>query len=165
MTKPDRSNLDFRHAMGSFATGVCVLSATREDGAAIGMTVNSFSSVSLDPPLILVCLAAEAMRSQTIIDAGRFAISVLGDDQEALSNHFARPGEGLAIDGDWSQGANAAPLIFGAAATIECDLETTHQSGDHFIVIGRVTKVVTSAERQPLLYFRGGYRQLGPEAG
>ena len=156
---------DFRHAMGSFATGVCVLSATREDGAAIGMTVNSFSSVSLDPPLILVCLGADAPRSQAIIGAERFAISVLGQNQEALSNHFAKPSEGLAPDGDWTGGANGAPLINGAAATIECDLDTTHKSGDHLIVIGRVTCVAIDAERPPLLYFRGGYRQLSPKAG
>lgn len=155
---------DFRFAMGSFATGVCVLSATREDGAAIGMTVNSFSSVSLDPPLILVCLGAEAPRSQAIIAAGRFAISVLGDDQAALSNHFARPGEGLAADGDWTAGANGAPLINNASATIECELDTTHLSGDHQIVIGRVTKVFSDPERQPLLYYRGGYHQMGEKA-
>lgn len=165
MTNPLIPERDFRHAMGSFATGVCVLGATREDGAAIGMTVNSFSSVSLDPALILVCLGADAPRSQAIIGAGRFTISVLSQDQETLSNHFAKPGEGLAPEGDWTAGANGAPLIDGAAATIECDLDTTHQSGDHLIVIGRVTHVATSPERQPLLYFRGGYRQLSPKAG
>lgn len=165
MTKSDIPERDLRHAMGSFTTGVCVIGATREDGAAIGMTVNSFSSVSLSPPLILVCLGTGAPRSQAIIAAGQFTISVLSQDQEALSNHFAKPGEGLVPEGAWTAGANGAPLINDGAATFECDLDTTHQSGDHVIVIGRVTKVVTEAERQPLLYFRGAYRQLGSKAG
>lgn len=151
--------------MGSFTTGVCVIGATREDGAPIGMTVNSFSSVSLSPPSILVCLGADAPRSQAIIAAGRFTISVLSQNHETLSNHFACPGEGLVPEGAWTAGENGAPLITGAVATFECDLDTTHQSGDHVIVIGRVTQVVTADERQPLLYFRGAYRQLGSQAG
>lgn len=154
----------FRDAMGSFATGVCVLGAKRRDGACVGMTVNSFTSVSLDPPLVLVCLGAQSPRSRAIIDPGRFAISVLADDQREMSNHFAQPGEGLAPETGWRAGLNGAPVIDGAAAAVECDVETTHVSGDHMIVIGRVTHIETDPGREPLLYFRGGYRLLDGEA-
>jgi len=154
---------EFRSVMSSFATGVCILGATRADGAAIGMTVNAFASVSLNPPLVLVCLGVEAPRSQAIIDVGHFAISFLAEDQVHLSNHFARPSEGVAPDGSWTLGNNGAPLIKDASATIECDLDTTHPSGDHLIVIGRVTSLSSASNRQPLLYFRGGYRQIGAE--
>ncbi len=158
---PDRA---FRDTMGSFATGVCVLTAKRRDGVPVGMTVNSFTSVSLDPPLVLVCLGAMSPRSQAIVDPGRFAISILADDQRDLSNHFARPGEGLTPDAGWHEGENGAPVVDGAAAFVECDVDTVHMSGDHMIVIGRVTHLETDTAREPLVYFRGGYRLLDGEA-
>lgn len=164
MSTSDIAERDFRAAMGSFATGVCVLGAKRRDGVSVGMTVNSFTSVSLDPPLVLVCLGNYSPRSQAIIDSGRFAISVLADDQHALSNHFARPGEGQVPDTGWFEGENGAPLIDGALASIECDVETTHSSGDHVILIGRVTGLQTDPGREPLLYFRSGYRLVNGEA-
>jgi len=165
LTTSNIAERDFRDAMGSFATGVCVLGAKRRDGITVGMTVNSFTSVSLDPPLILVCLGAESPRSQAIVDPGRFSISVLADNQRAISSYFAQPGEGLAPNTGWRAGENGAPVVDGAAAVIECDVETTHASGDHMIVIGRVTHIETDPGREPLLYFRGGYRLLDGEAG
>lgn len=156
---------DFRDAMGSFATGVCVLGAHRRDGVAVGMTVNSFTSVSLDPPLILVCLGAQSPRSQAIVDPGRFSVSILADDQREISNHFARPGEGQVPDTGWHVGINGAPVVDQAAASIECDVDTVHTSGDHMIVIGRVTHIDSDASKEPLVYFRGGYRLLDGEAG
>lgn len=165
MTSSNIAERDFRDAMGSFATGVCVLGAKRRDGACVGMTVNSFTSVSLDPPLILVCLGAESPRSRAIVDPGRFAISVLADDQRDISGQFAQPGEGLAPDTGWHAGSNGALVVDGAAATLECDVETTYTSGDHMIVIGRVTHIESDTGREPLVYFRGGYRLLDDEAG
>ena len=159
---PERA---FRDAMGSFATGVCVLGAKRRDGAAIGMTVNSFTSVSLDPPLILVCLGMESPRSRAIIDSGRFSVSILASDQHALSNHFAQQGEGFVPETGWREGQNGAPVMDKAAAVIECAIETTHSSGDHLIVIGLVTRIESDPGREPLLYFRGGYRLLDGEVG
>lgn len=163
MTTQVIAERSFRDAMGSFATGVCVLGAKRRDGVSVGMTVNSFTSVSLDPPLILVCLGAESPRSQAIIDPGRFAISVLADDQRDLSNHFATQGEGHIPDNGCRAGENGAPIVERAAAIVECDVETTYKSGDHMIVIGRVTHIDTDTSRAPLLYFRGKYRHLDGE--
>jgi flavin reductase (DIM6/NTAB) family NADH-FMN oxidoreductase RutF len=153
----------FRDAMGSFTTGVCVLSAKRRDGALVGMTVNSFTSVSLNPPLILVCLGSESPRSRALIDPGRFAISMLADDQRDIARQLAQPGEGLVPQTGWRAGENGSPVLDGAAAIVECDVDTTHTSGDHMIVIGRVTHVHSDPGREPLIYFRGGYRLLDGE--
>ena len=158
------SERDFRDAMGSFTTGVCILGAKRRDGVSIGMTVNSFTSVSLEPPLVLVCLGVESPRSRAVIDSGRFSVSMLADDQRALSNHFARPGEGLVPATGWREGLNGAPVMEGAAAIVECAIETTSTSGNHMIVIGLVTHTQIDPGREPLLYFRGGYRLLNGEA-
>ena len=158
------SERDFRDAMGSFATGVCVVTANNADGKAIGMTVNSFSSVSLNPPLVLFCLGDYSARSQAILAADTFNISMLGADQMDDSNHFARPGEGLALDGMTVSGQNGCPVVPGAAAVIECTMDTQHGGGDHVIVVGRVTHLETDQSKAPLLYFRGGYRKLDGEA-
>ena len=154
---------DFRDAMGSFATGICVVTANNAGGEAIGMTVNSFSSLSLDPPLVLVCLGIESARSQAIINAGRFNISVLTDQQMDVSNHFAQPGQGLAGEGMVEIAGNGAPIIPGAAAQIECDVEAKHPGGDHTILVGRVTHLNSTPNTQPLLYFRGTYSKLDGE--
>jgi len=158
------SERDFRDAMGSFATGVCVVTASDSYGQAIGMTVNSFSSVSLDPPLVLVCLGDNSARSRAIINAGRFNISVLGAEQLEASSHFSQPGAGLAADGMTVLGVNGCPAVPGAAAVVECDLEAEYPGGDHIIVVGRVTHLETNSSKTPLLYFRGGYRKLDGEA-
>lgn len=155
---------DFRDAMGSFATGVCVVTALNEDGKAIGMTVNSFSSVSLTPPLVLVCLGNGSPRSKAIIDAKRFNISMLSDAQQSISAHFAQPGDGISGDGMTAQGTNGVPVIAGATAQIECDLEAQYPGGDHVIVVGRVSSLQANPKVSPLLYFQGGYRQLSDEA-
>lgn len=160
------TNIDqrtFRDAMGSFTTGVCVLGAVREDGRSIGVTVNSFTSVSLNPPLLLVCLGSDSPRSRTLIDAGAFSVSILANDQRDMSAHFAKPGEGLVPDQGWRTGANGAPVLDGSCATMECDIESLHDAGDHVVVIGRLTAIDTDAGREPLVYFRGGYRLIADE--
>ena len=149
--------------MGSFATGICVVTANNGAGKAIGMTVNSFSSVSLSPPLVLVCLGEESPRSQALIAATKFNICMLAEDQLEISNHFASPGEGLAKDGMAVPGHNANPVLHEAAAVIECDLEAQYPGGDHVILVGRVTHLHTNMHKSPLLYFRGSYRKLDGE--
>ncbi|MFC1672791.1 flavin reductase family protein [Pseudomonadota bacterium] len=160
VTNPGIDERSFRQAMGSFATGVCVITTQRADGEAVGMTVNSFSSVSLAPPLVLFCLGQDSPRGHAMIEAGRFNVNILAADQVAASNHFAKPGEGIAPEGGHSPADNGCPSLHGAVSVIECDLETTHPGGDHTIIVGRVTRLTTDMERQPLLYARG-YRQLG----
>lgn len=154
---------DFRDAMGSFATGICVVTVNDNDGRAIGMTVNSFSSVSLDPPLVLVCLGTEAARSDVIVGAKAFNISMLSENQLETSNHFARPGEGVAEIAMVSPGLNTAPILNQAAAVIECDVEAQYPGGDHIILVGRVTHLHADTQQSPLLYFRGQYRKLDGE--
>lgn len=155
---------EFRDAMGQFPTGVCVVTAKNAYGESIGMTVNSFSSVSLNPPLVLVCLGEESPRSQAIINAGKFNISILSEDQTEVSSHFAQPGQGLAKDGMVAAGQNASPVVPGSGAMIECDVETQHPGGDHVILIGRVTHLSTNPDTAPLVYFGGGYRKLDGDA-
>ncbi|MCW8915618.1 MAG: flavin reductase family protein [Magnetovibrio sp.] len=157
------SEREFRDAMGSFATGICVVTANNANGEAIGMTVNSFSSVSLEPPLVLVCLGEESPRSRAIVNAGRFNIAVLTDQQLSVSSHFAQPGQGLAGNGMVHEGGNGAPMVPGSAAIIECDVEAQYPGGDHVILIGRVTNLVTTTDTAPLIYFRGKYSKLDGE--
>lgn len=149
--------------MGSFATGVCVVTANNRDGKAIGMTVNSFSSVSLSPPLVLVCLGEESPRSQALIAAGQFNICMLAEDQLDISNHFARPGEGLTDEDMTVPGHNSSPILNQASAVVECTLEAQYPGGDHVILVGRVTNLHTNMNKDPLLYFRGSYRKLDGE--
>lgn len=157
------SQRDFRNAMGTFATGVCVVCARNAYGEAIGMTVNSFSSVSLDPPLVLVCLGEESPRAQAIVNAGKFSISMLGETQLDISNHFALPGQGLAGEGMLEDGQSTTPIVPNAASVVECEVETQYPGGDHTILIGRVTHLETKADVGPLIYYRGAYRKLNGE--
>lgn len=163
MTTTQITERIFRDTMGSFTTGVCVLGAKRRDGVSVGMTVNSFTSVSLSPPLILVCLGSESPRSRALIDPGRFSISMLAHDQRDIAGKLAQPGEGLMPQAGWRAGENGSPVLDGAAAIVECDVDTIHTTGDHMIVIGRVTHVHADPGREPLVYFRGGYRLLDGE--
>jgi len=157
------SDRDFRDAMGRFPTGVCVVNANNAYGEAIGMTANSFSSVSLTPPLVLVCLGKESPRSQAIINAGKFNISILTADQQDISDHFAQPGQGLAADGMVVTGLNASPYVPSSGAVIECDVHAQYPGGDHVILVGRVTHIVTDLSATPLIYFNGSYKKLDGE--
>ncbi|HEY9080797.1 flavin reductase family protein [Magnetovibrio sp.] len=154
----------FRDAMGRFPTGVCVVTAKNAYGESIGMTVNSFSSVSLNPPLVLVCLGEESPRARAIINAGQFNVSILNQEQVDVSNHFAQPGQGLAGEGMVVAGRNASPVVPGASAIVECNVQAQYPGGDHVILIGAVTHLSTDMSVEPLLYYAGGYKKLGGEA-
>lgn len=146
----------FRALLGSFATGVTVVTAAGPDGAVAGMTASSIASVSLAPPLLLVCVGEETDFIGTVRDAPAFALSVLAVDQEAIARRFAakHPArfEGIAT----SRAANGLPLIGGAAAHILCDVWTRHPAGDHTVFFGLVTGG-EAFPRPPLLHFRGEY--------
>lgn len=157
------SQRDFRDALGRFATGVTVVTARHADGRLVGVTVNSFTSVSLDPPLILFCLDREAASLAAFQDVGRFAVNILAEGQEELSVRFAAPlsdrWDGVAT----TASENGSPALDSALATLDCDLDRVVDGGDHLILIGRVTALRESAEGQrPLVYFRGQYRGLAP---
>ncbi|MGW1005500.1 flavin reductase family protein [Streptomyces sp. NPDC002520] len=153
----------FREAMSSFCTGVAVITATQPDGRPAGMAVQSFSSVSLDPPLVCFCPANTSSTWPRLRAAGRFAVNVLAADQQELCRQFAVTGGDKFTGVGWTPGRNGAPLLDGALATIECDLAGTFPGGDHTIALGRVTALTTADhtwDSGPLLYFRRTYGRL-----
>lgn len=150
----------FRDTLGCFATGVCIASVTDRDGRPVGLTVNSFTSVSLDPPLVLFCLDNRSESLSAFLDAPGFALSILSADQRALSNSFARDPAATRWDGVAAvTGRGGAPLIQGALAVLDCAHHAIHPAGDHTILIGRVLGYANQPGA-PLLYYRGGYAAL-----
>lgn len=150
----------FRDALGCFATGVTIVTAMSEDGQPIGLTANSFTSVSLDPPLLLVCIANNAGSATVLESADRFAVNVLQIGQQPTSNRFAGRGEDRFAATPWEAGEFGTPLLTGSLASFECARHAVHEGGDHFILVGRVLKARFEPRRDPLLYFRGKYRRL-----
>ncbi len=156
------SSLEFRDALGRFATGVCLVTAVDSNGDAIAVTVNSFSSVSLEPPLILWSVQKDSDVYDVFAAAEQFAVGILAEEQEAHSTAYAQK-DGHRLRGEhFSPGQNGAPLVEGTLANFECSLERTLEGGDHTILLGRVTRVITAGgdDSAPLLFFGGAYRQL-----
>ncbi len=151
---------DFKDALSSWASGVSVV-ATKADGLLYGLTVSSFTSVSLDPPLILVCIGHWNRMPELVKTAGGFTVSILARDQEHASNYFASPGREPTtgfhddVPGGWT--GVGRPVVQGAAAWLCCDLEHVLDAGDHTVFVGRVVEAVSDPEKKPLLYFRRGY--------
>jgi flavin reductase (DIM6/NTAB) family NADH-FMN oxidoreductase RutF len=148
----------FKKVMSRWASGVTVVTA-EHDGVKNGMTVSSFASVSLDPPLVLVCIGKAAPTHDTIRKGERFVVNVLSDTQEAISIRFATKHddrfEGVAV----RSGQLGVPIIEGCLAAIECRLHETLPGGDHTIYVGEVVHA-DIAEGSPLLYFQGGHRKM-----
>jgi flavin reductase (DIM6/NTAB) family NADH-FMN oxidoreductase RutF len=159
------SSSDLRSALGSFATGVTVVT-TASGGHGYGMTVNAFSSVSLDPPLVLVCAISGTTGSEEIDRNGCFAVNILAVDQEPLSRYFSsrdRPrGRDAFRDVDHRIGVSGAPLLDGVGAYLDCRLAQSYTVGDHEIFIGEVLDLEVAAEAEPLLFHGGKYRLLRP---
>lgn len=157
----------FRGAMGRFATGICVVTTVDADGHSWGLTVNSFSSVSLNPPLVLFSIDQGATSHDAFVSAEGYSVNVLAADQRALSDRFA-----MERDVDRFEGVPRAagrpgegPLIEGCLAHIVCDLERAVPGGDHTILIGRVRRIGLNDDpkKEPLLYFSGGYGLLNTQ--
>ncbi|MCX7889581.1 MAG: flavin reductase family protein [Rhodobacteraceae bacterium] len=156
LPSPDTARA-LRDALGRYATGVTVVTALGSDGP-VGMTANSFTSVSLDPALVLWCPARHSRRFGAFLAAGTYAIHVLAADQLEIALHFARSGsvEGIAA-GETPEGM---PLIPGVLARFDCAAEARHEGGDHAILVGRVLRVATRAdagEALPLIFWGGRY--------
>ena len=149
---------DFKRAMSYFASGVTIVS-TEHDGRRFGMTVASFASLSLRPPLVLVCIERSVKTHDAIAAAGKFGVSILGASQGDISNRFASRVEDKFEGVEVSRGASGVPLIAGSLTTIECEVREQLPGGDHSIFVGEVIAVST-AEGAPLVYFRSGYRNL-----
>ena len=149
-----------RDALGCFATGVTVVTTLDEAGQPVGLTANSFSSVSLDPPLILFCLARSSTNVDRFRRAEHFAINVLHIGQQPTSGVFARSQADRFQDVAWETWDTGAPILSGALASFECGTEQIVEAGDHLVIIGRVRRARFEPRRDPLLYFRGKYRRL-----
>lgn len=152
----------FKYALARFASGVTVVSTRRRDGAPIGVTVSAFCSVSLVPPLILVCLDKSNADLDAYIDGERFCVNVLSVDQATVSNAFAFAGPVPPFEKTaYTEGLGGIPLIDDTAAALQCARHAVHEAGDHYILIGLVEEA-TWRDAEPLLYACGDYRQLAP---
>ena len=155
----------FRRVMASFPTGITVLTVERQPGQVHGMTANSFTSVSLDPLLILVCIDHNARLLSYLKEQRRFGVNILKHTQQAFSEHFARPQlnpadeSRLGIRFRWSE--TGIPLLEQGLAHLGCNVVAEHVAGDHTIFVGEVESLELN-EGEPLLYFRGKYRTLEP---
>ena len=149
----------FRQLLGRFATGVTVLTVSAPDGRPHGMTASSLTSVSLEPPLVLVCVDHAARMHPLIVSAERFVVNVLAAGQEELSRRFADPHDDRFDGVRYRATPDGTVYLDGVLAHIECRRETLHEAGDHTIVVGRVVGG-GAREGEPLVYFRGGYTWL-----
>ena len=154
---PSFSAREFRASLGMFATGVTIVTARTAEGGLIGLTANSFNSVSLEPPLVLWSLS-RAAGSLPVFSAGsHYAINVLAADQKALAERFAQRDVDRWLDVTFDEGAGGAPLLRGAAATFECFNRSRYEEGDHVIFVGEVERCTHRAGASPLLFHGGRY--------
>lgn len=149
-----------RDVLGSFPTGVAVVTASGTNGALYGVTVNSFNSVSLDPPLVLFSLCRTLLSLEGILKTGAFAINFLRDDQAHLSMRFANARSDKWQGVEFRPGATGSPVLVPALAVLECRPYAQYDGGDHVIVVGQVVHVEMDSARHPLVFFRGRYHTL-----
>lgn len=154
----------FRAALGRFATGIAVVTASTETGDVVGMTMSSFNSVSLDPPLVLFSVARSAYSLPAMRTARGFGINILGQGQQDLSNRFARALEDKWHQVDHHRSLHDAPLLAGAIAHFECEPYARHDGGDHEIFLARVVRFSSPEAGDPLIFFRGRYHALASGA-
>jgi flavin reductase (DIM6/NTAB) family NADH-FMN oxidoreductase RutF len=148
----------FRAVLGRFSSGITIVTVRGANGRDYGMTVSAFSAVSLEPPLVMVCIGEDSSLKPMIAEATHYGVSILASDQEPLSRRFAAHGE--RFDGiGFARGENGVALIDGALAFLECRIIARHLTGDHTIVVGEV-EAASVEDARPLLYYRGGYAQL-----
>ncbi|MEC5398300.1 flavin reductase family protein [Uliginosibacterium sp. H1] len=156
-----RDPLAFRRCLGQFATGITVVTTQLADGTLVGMTINSFNSVSLEPPLVVWSLSLHLAQRPLLEACEYYAINVLAADQEAVSRRFASKQPDRFAGVEWTPGLGGAPLLPGCAASFEVRNAIRHAGGDHLVFIGEVERCSRS-DREPLLYYGGRYRQLAP---
>ena len=150
----------FRSVLGRFASGITVVTARGDDGEDYGMTISAFCSVSLVPPLVLICVDHAASMHPMLLGTTHFAVNILAAHQEPLSRRFSGPDEHTRFDGvGYARGLTGVALLEDALAHIECRRIAQHPAGDHTVVVGAVETATAYSDR-PLLYYRGGYAQL-----
>ncbi|WP_296930053.1 flavin reductase family protein [uncultured Marinobacter sp.] len=152
---------DYKQVLGAFPTGVTVVTALDEEGCLVGFTASAFSAVSMDPPLVLICPSLNSDSYPVIKRNGRFAIHILGHDQQAIAYRFAGKGRNKGEGIDWRRSELQNALICGAAAYLECRVWEDYPGGDHAILVGEVEKLWCGGDQvDPLLYCRGKMDQL-----
>ncbi|MBT9522924.1 MAG: flavin reductase family protein [Dechloromonas sp.] len=160
MTQPQNDSRALRNALGRYATGVTIVTAIDPDGHPIGLTVNSFAAVSLDPALVLWCLDNKSHNLEAFRKATHHAINVLAADQQDLSNRFATWPADRFVGLPWQAGAGGAPIFPGCCATFEMAKVTEHAAGDHTIFVGSIERFSETPDLAPLLFHAGRYREL-----
>jgi len=149
----------FKAALGRWTTGVTVITTRAADGTPAGFTANSFTSLSLNPPLVLFCLGKESSSQVAFLSAPGFAVHILADDQRTLAGRFAQPGGDKFAGLELSEGMRGVPLLPGGLACLECRTVQIHPGGDHHVVVGEV-EAVRLGDGRPLIYHRGEYQGL-----
>lgn len=146
----------YRRALSCFATGVAVVTTTEDDGTPVGMTISSFNSVSIDPPLVLWSIAKVARRYEQFVSNQYFVVNVLALHQQDLSTRFSRSGGNEFAGLEWVAGLGGAPILPEYAACFECETENVYEGGDHKIIVGRVCEL-DDRETDPLIFYRGQF--------
>jgi 3-hydroxy-9,10-secoandrosta-1,3,5(10)-triene-9,17-dione monooxygenase reductase component len=158
---PDKHEL--RHIMGHYATGASIVTAMWE-GEPHGLAVNSLTSVSLDPPLILFCPGKRSETWPAIRDAGHFVVNILADGQDHICRTFSRKGIDRFAEIGWRETPTGAPVLHDVLAYLECEIEQIHDGGDHYVTLGRVVDLGVLDGTPPLVFYRGAFHRLsGPE--
>ncbi|MEM7226880.1 MAG: flavin reductase family protein [Pseudomonadota bacterium] len=152
----------FRRALGCFATGVTVVTAVGPRREIIGITANSFSSVSLEPPLVLFSLNRRALSLTGFLQTHHFAVNILRAGQEKIANQFAQSRGEKWKDVDFITWDSGCPILKDALACFECKIRHTYRGGDHIILVGEVLRILADPEGEALLFFRGKYREMAP---
>ena len=154
-------SLQFREALGRFATGVCVITAQPPGHEPFGLTVNSFASLSLTPPLVLWCLQKDSHTVEAFRAARGYCVNVLGQEQRFYAERFARQGVHALRSDEYEAGIDGLPLLANVLARLECGIEARHDGGDHIILVGRVQRLDLPGSGKPLLYYAGSYHAVG----
>ncbi len=152
----DKDNGWFRRVLGHYPTGVSVVTGISADRAPVGLTVGSFSSVSLDPPLVAFMPSVTSSSWPKIRDSQKFCVNILASDQEPVCRAFAGQAADKFASLSWRPASSGSPILDGAVAWVDCELEAVQEAGDHLIVIGRVTDLEIARPTLPLLFFQGG---------
>ena len=155
---------DFRNALGTFATGVTIITAMAQDGKPYGLTCNSFASVSLNPPLVLWSLGMFSNGLATFQSASHFTVNILGASQQELANKFAKSSGEKFVGVDWKPGLGNAPVLADSVANFQCRAANRYYGGDHIIFLGAV-EAYSYNRNEPLLFARGGYGRFVPPDG
>lgn len=150
---------EFRAALGRFASGVTVVTTRDGSGKLFGITVSAFCSVSLEPPLILVCIEKKTGSHHAFAESKAFVVNVLREDQQSVSNHFASHLDDKFLSVEYDSGIENLPVLKNCLANLECRLHESYEGGDHTIFVGKIEKI-TVGEGEPLVYWHGKYREI-----